>query len=360
MVQTPFERKIIHLDMDAFYASVEQCDNPQLRGKPVAVGGGEKRGVLTTASYEARQFGVKSAMPGYKALKLCPELIFVKPRFDRYKEISQIIRQIFHRYTDLVEPLSLDEAYLDVTYNKINNRIATEVARMIQNDIFQATQLTCSAGVSYCKFLAKVASDLQKPNGITIIKPRQASKFLEQLPIEKFHGIGKVTAKKMHELNIYNGSDLKKWSKVDLANTFGKAGIFYFDIVRGIDERPVKSERKRKSLAVERTLESDIADITEMKHVIENITQKLWQRMNKSHYYGRTLTLKIKTSKFQNMSRSTTHIENIDNEPLLKKLAYKLLQDHYEAFDKVRLLGLTVSNSNNENSSQTHQITFPF
>jgi DNA polymerase-4 len=354
------KRKIIHIDMDAFYASVEQYDNPALRGKPIAVGGGEKRGVTTTASYEARKYGVRSAMPGYLAKQKCPDLIFVPPRFERYKEVSKIIRSIFSQYTDLIEPLSLDEAYLDVTDNKINEPVATTIAKSIQADIFKQTGLTCSAGVSYCKFIAKIASDINKPNGITIIKPHQAIKFIEKLPIEKFFGIGKVTAKKMHEMHVSNGHDLKAWDKLDLIKQFGKAGAYYYDIVRGVDERPVVSERQRKSLAVERTMDEDISDIKEMGQVIKAIAEKLWSRMQKSQYFGKTVTLKIKSSDFQVITRSKSLNHNIQDGDLLASLAHQLLLQNNEAFNEVRLIGLTVSNQIKEDKNHSSQIRLKF
>lgn len=354
------KRKIIHVDMDAFYASVEQRDNPALRGKPIAVGGGEKRGVTTTASYEARKYGVKSAMPGYIAKQKCPELIFVPPRFDKYREVSNNIRAIFNRYTNLVEPLSLDEAYLDVTVNKINEPLATTIAKSIQADIYKETSLTCSAGVSYCKFIAKIASDVNKPNGITIIKPHQAVYFIEKLPIEKFFGIGKVTAQKMHELNIETGHDLKKWTKIDLIEKFGKAGAYYFDIVRGIDERPVISQRQRKSLAVERTLEEDLADIDQMINVVKLISEKLWKRMVKSQYFGKTITLKIKSANFQIITRSNTLGHNIEDPQLLASLGQQLLIQNNHAFHKVRLIGLTISNQIIDDHNTSSQISLKF
>jgi len=254
-------RKIIHVDMDAFFASVEQRDNPELKGKPIAVGGGSKRGVITTASYEARPFGIRSAMPGFKAKAKCPDLIFVKPRFEVYGQVSKQIREIFSRYTDLIEPLSFDEAFLDVTECKVDLEFATDIAKAIKADIEQETSLTASAGVSYCKFIAKIASDMNKPDGLTVIKPKQAISFLESLPVEKFFGVGKVTAQKMKSRGIYTGKDLKEWSQYDLIKQFGKPGRFYYDIVRGIDDRPVKVERERKSLGIERTFEDPIDDL---------------------------------------------------------------------------------------------------
>lgn len=330
--------------MDAFYASVEQRDNPELRGKPIAVGGGSRRGVTTTASYEARVFGVRSAMPGYIARQKCPHIIFVPPRFDAYKAVSQEIRTVFKEYTDLVEPLSLDEAYLDVTDNKKQIIYATDVAKAIQKDIFDRTQLTCSVGVSYCKFIAKIASDLNKPNGISIIKPHQAISFIEQLPIEKFFGIGKVTAEKMHQLGIRNGGDLKLKEKLFLIQNFGKSGGFFYDIVRGIDDRPVKSERKRKSLAVERTLEQIVADHDQLSTQLDKIIDKMYERIHRAKFFGKTLTLKIKNADFQILTRSQSIAGVFAEKQLIAKVAKELFEQNFAQFGKVRLIGLTVSN----------------
>ena len=343
-------RKIIHIDMDAFYASVEQRDNPDLRGKPVAVGGSEKRGVLTTCSYEARKFGVRSAMPGYRAKELCPDIIFVPPRFDAYKEVSDQIRAIFRTYTDLIEPLSLDEAYLDVTECKKDIPYATDIAKAIKKDIVDQTHLTASAGVSYCKFIAKIASDVQKPDGITIIKPHQAIDFLEKLPIEKFYGVGKVTAAKMKSLGIHNGAQLKQWTQIDLVKNFGKPGKFYFDIVRGIDDRPVQPHRIRKSLAVERTSEEDMTSLSELENRLMVIAEKLIQRLEKSGKSGRTLTLKLKTASFDIITRSKSLDTFLDNPDDIIQLGLQLLRNNYEEGTPIRLIGLTVSNFQEDSS----------
>ena len=332
------------MDMDAFYASVEQRDNPDLRGKPIAVGGGESRGVLTTASYEARKFGVRSAMPGYMAKQLCPELIFVPVRFDAYRVVSEQIRTIFRKYTDLIEPLSFDEAYLDVTENKINEPVATIVANKIRSEIYATTQLTCSAGVSYCKFIAKIASDINKPNGICIIKPHQAEKFLEELPVSKFYGVGKVTAAKMESMGIHTGADLKKLSKHEMAQRFGKVGKFYYDIVRGIDNRPVETSRERKSLAVERTLEKDLSSLEEITSVLNHVLELFYKRIDKNKSYGRTVTLKLKTHDFKILTRSKSMPHIIDDHEEIKSIAFTLLKDNFDDFDKIRLIGLTMSN----------------
>ncbi len=355
MVDKELNRKIIHIDMDAFYASVEQRDNPSLRGKPIAVGGGENRGVTTTASYEARKFGVRSAMSGYQARKLCPDLIFVKPRFDVYYEISKQIRSIFSEYTDLIEPLSLDEAFLDVTENKKRIEHGMHVASDIMARVEQETRLTCSAGVSYCKFLAKVASGYKKPNGLTVITPKRATLFLEQLPIDDFFGVGKVTAKKMRSMGINNGRDLKQFDKIQLTQAFGKRGKYYYDIVRGIDERPVNPSRVRKSLAVERTLDVDLENYDEIVPVLDNIIDKFFERLSKANNFGRTLTLKLKTSDFQILTRSVSKDYFIKSKSEIDILAKQLLKDNMLAFDKIRLVGLTASNLEKEQAARSNE-----
>ena len=337
-------RKIIHIDMDAFYASVEQRDNPELKGKPIAVGGGEKRGVLTTCSYEARKYGVRSAMPGYRAKELCPDIIFVKPRFDAYNAVSKQIRNIFHEYTDLIEPLSLDEAFLDVTDCKKDITYATDIAKALKLDILEETKLTASAGVSYCKFIAKIASDMNKPDGLTVIKPHQAIAFLEKLKIEKFFGVGKVTAAKMRSHGIYTGKDLKKWNKIDLVKHFGKPGKFYFDIVRGIDERPVQPHRVRKSLAVERTTEDDMIGLEVLKVKLDEIIDKLVERLNKAEKHGRTITLKLKTADFKIITRSKSMSYPVQGKEEIRAVAMDLLENNYIDDTPIRLIGLTSSN----------------
>jgi len=353
-------RKIIHIDMDAFYASVEQRDFPELRGKAIAVGGGSRRGVITTASYEARKFGIRSAMPGFKAKVLCPHLIFVKPRFEAYKAVSKQIRAIFKNYTDLIEPLSLDEAYLDVTKNKINEPIATELAERIQKDVYEATKLTCSAGVSYCKFLAKIASDVNKPFGIFIIKPHQAESYIAALPVEKFYGIGKVTAKKMHSMNILTGADLKKLTKKELMHHFGKAGGHYFDIVRGIDNRAVQTDRKRKSYSVERTFEENLEDQAALQEQLDKLVNLFFDGIKRSQFYGKTLTLKVKTSEFKNITRSKTISTLIKEKLQISTLAQQLLKDNLEDFASIRLMGLTMSNQLEEIDNSEGQMSIEF
>ncbi|NNE26124.1 MAG: DNA polymerase IV [Saprospiraceae bacterium] len=353
------QRKIIHIDMDAFYASVEQRDFPHLKGKPIAVGGGENRGVTTTASYEARKFGVRSAMPGYKAKQLCPQLIFMPPRFDVYKQVSDQIRSVFRNYTDIIEPLSFDEAFLDVTENKKGEEIATYLAQAIKTEIKAVTELSCSAGVSYCKFLAKVASDMNKPDGLTVIKPHQAEAFLEELPISKFFGVGKVTGRKMAALGIEFGKDLKKWSRFDLVERFGKAGSFYYDIVRGIDERPVKAERVRKSLGVERTLDEDLAEMDDILPVLERLIDLFFKRLQKADNFGRTITLKLKTHEFQTLTRSQSRNYFVKDQNEIRTIAIQLLESNMEAFEKIRLIGLTASNLEDELEDDA-QMAFDF
>ncbi len=343
-IEADYTRRIIHIDMDAFYASIEQRDHPELKGKAIAVGGGGSRGVVATASYEARKYGVHSAMSSFRAKQLCPQLIFVPARFDVYRQVSQQIRTIFESYTDSIEPLSLDEAYLDVTTNKKNIVLATDVATSIMQDIWEATQLTCSAGVSYCKFIAKIASDLKKPNGITVIRPHQAIPFLEQLPVKKFHGVGKVTAEKMRSLGLQTGGDLKKLTKLELAQYFGKVGRFYYNIVRGIDNRPVNSNRIRKSLAVERTFREDLSTFEDIVIALEPIILQFFERLTKANNFGRTITLKLKTSDFQLMTRSLSKEYYITSLDEIRKFAHELLRDNIDSFEKIRLIGLTASN----------------
>lgn len=336
-------RKIIHVDMDAFYAAVEQRDFPELRGKAIAVGGGSKRGVVCTASYEARKFGVRSAMAGAHAKELCPDLIFIKPRFDEYKKASRIIRDIFHEYTDLVEPLSLDEAYLDVTENKHGIPYATQVAKDIRRKICERTQLTASAGVSYNKFLAKIASDIHKPNGMKVILPDDAQAFLDALKIEKFHGIGRVTAKKMHALGIYSGADLKTWSKEDLHQRFGKSGVYYYHIVRGQDNRVVNPNRIRKSISIEHTFQENLQEKDKLITVLEKMSQELEMRADKAKACGSTVTLKVKFSDFTMVTRRITVDYAIAKAEKIEPLALHLL-DKVDLIKPVRLLGLGLSN----------------
>ena len=336
-------RKIIHVDMDAFYASVEQRDRPELRGRPVAVGGGGARGVVMAASYEARAFGVRSAMPGFQARRLCPELIFVPTRFDAYKAASRQIRAIFESYTELVEPLSLDEAYLDVTMPRRGGPVATEIARAIKREIHEATGLTASAGVSFNKFLAKIASALEKPDGLTVIRPAQADAFIAGLPIERFHGVGPATARKMKSLGIHDGADLRARSEDELARRFGKAGRHYFRIARGVDEREVLSDRPLKSIGAERTFDRDLADPDAMLDRLEPIAEDVAERMARAGHFGRTVTLKIKHHDFSVTTRQRTLPDPVDSTDDLLALARWLLHHPEPPRHPVRLLGLSVS-----------------
>jgi len=340
-------RKIIHIDMDAFYASVEQRDNPELVGKPVAVGSPGQRGVLTTASYEARKYGVKSAMPSKVAARLCPDLIFVRPRFDAYKEVSNQIRNIFYEYTDLVEPLSLDEAFLDVTENKKDIPSATIIAREIMEKINHQTQLTASAGISINKFLAKIASDVNKPDGLFLIPPEKAVQFVENLLIEKFFGIGKVTAKKMHEMGIKTGLDLKKISEADLRKKFGKVGSYYYQIARAEDHRIVNPHRIRKSIGAENTFIKDLVNMQDIKIELENILDILYERVKKSNTKGKSLTIKVKYSDFQQITRSKTFNNWIEDKSQFKSI-YEELLNQVEIRNGIRLLGITLSHLNHE------------
>lgn len=345
--------------MDAFYASVEQHDNPELRGKPLAVGGGQY-GVVAAASYEARKFGVRSAMPGRLALEKCPHLIVVKPRFQRYKEISQQIRKIFNEYTDLVEPLSLDEAYLDVTENKKGIESANDIAREIRQRIFEETGLTASAGISVNKFLAKVASDYNKPNGQKTIHPTQILEFMKELPIEKFYGIGKVTANKMHEMHIFKGIDLKKKSLEELIRLFGKSGNYYYNVVRGVHNSEVKPHRIQKSVAVEETFWDNLLDEHQVFEQLRIICDELEARLLKKEIKGKTLTLKIKYKDFTQYTRSTTRETYFGGAEDFFETGRKLWE--LRPYDKpVRLLGLSLSNLNTQEKKQVSvQLKIPF
>ena len=336
-------RKIIHVDMDAFFASVEQRDNPELRGKPVAVGHGGPRGVVAAASYEARKFGVHSAMPSLTAMRLCPELIFIKHRFEVYTSVSRQIREIFLRYTDLVEPLSLDEAYLDVTWNKIGLPSATLIAQRIKREILEATQLTASAGVSYNKFLAKLASDVDKPDGLTVILPEQALEFLGKMPIEKFYGVGPATAEKMHQMGVRTGAELRDLSEEILVRAFGKAGSYYFEAARGIDHREVTPSRERKSLGAERTFERDLVTEEDMLKRLDPITREVWEDLEKRDLHGRTVTLKIKYADFVQRTRSHSPGATVEDLETLWKIIRRLLREPELPRKPVRLLGVTVS-----------------
>jgi DNA polymerase-4 len=339
-------RKIIHIDMDAFYASVEQRDFPEYRGKPIAVGGSPKGrgGVVATCSYEARKFGVRSAMSSKVAQRLCKDLIFVYPRFEVYKHVSQQIRAIFFRYTDLVEPLSLDEAYLDVTTDLLGIGSALEIARQIKRAIRDELQLTASAGVSINKFAAKVASDLHKPNGFTFIGPSRLERFIEQLPVEKFYGVGKVTAARMKEMGLHTGADLKNLTEAQLVKHFGKPGKFYYKIVRGQDDREVRTEREAKSVGAEDTFPFDLAERESMHLELEKIALTVQSRLARYHLKGRTITVKIKYHDFKQITRSHSLSMPTDDLLTIETTAKKLLDETFAPGQQVRLLGISVSN----------------
>jgi len=353
-------RKIIHVDMDAFYASVEQMDNPELRGKPIAVGGSENRGVVAAASYEARKFGVRSAISGVMARKNCPELIFVRPRFDRYKEISNKIQKIFYEYTDLVEPLSLDEAYLDVTINKKGNPSATLLAQEIRQHIFSEVGLTASAGISMNKFVAKIASDFNKPNGQKTVNPEDVISFLEVLPIRKFHGVGKVTTEKMYQLGIFTGLELKSKTLEFLEKYFGKSGNFYYNVVRGIHNSEVKSNRITKSVAAEHTFDVNLSSEIFMIEKLEIIADVLEKRLKRHNLAGKTITLKIKYSDFTQQTRSKTLPYFVSDKGLILEVVKDLLYQE-RMKDSVRLLGISLGNLNtDEKKFVVVQLKFEF
>ncbi|MGF9757426.1 DNA polymerase IV [Microvirga sp. 0TCS3.31] len=350
------ERRIVHCDLDAFFASVEQRDNPELRGKPVAVGGSRERGVVAAASYEARRFGVHSAMPSVTARRKCPELIFVKPRFDVYKQVSLQIREIFFEYTPLVEPLSLDEAYLDVTENLKGIPYATQIARELRAKILSETGLTASCGVSFNKFLAKLASDERKPNGMFVITPEMAPDYVASLPIKKFHGIGPATSAKFNSLSIFTGLDLKTQSLEFLQERFGKAGSYYYWIARGIDHRPVRPDRIRKSVGAENTFEKDLATFEEMKMALVPVIDKVWRYCENSGVRGRTVTLKVKFSDFQQMTRSRTLTVLVGDRVVLEEAVIGILSALVPFPKTVRLLGVTLSALNTEEEPDNVQL----
>ena len=342
------QRKILHIDMDAFYASVEQRDNPDLRGKPIAVGHAEQRGVVSAASYEARKFGVRSAMSSLKAKKLCPELIFVPGRMSVYKEVSAQIHDIFHQYTDIIEPISLDEAFLDVTVNKPGIALAVDIGKEIKQKIRKQLNLVASVGVSYNKFLAKIASDYRKPDGLCTIHPDQALEFIERLPIEAFWGVGKVTAQKMHSLGIHRGKELQQCTLEMLTRLFGKAGNIYYDFARGIDLRPVEAERIRKSVGCEHTLAKDIPAQSSVIIELYHVTTELVERLKRSGFSGTTLTLKIKFYDFKQITRSLTQEKELQALDDILPLAKQLLKEVDYSIRPIRLIGLTVSHPKEE------------
>ena len=349
-------RKIIHIDMDAFYASVEQRDHPELRGRPVAVGGSRERGVVAAASYEARRFGVRSAMASVTARRKCPDLIFVAPRFEVYKEISHQIRDIFAEYTPLVEPLSLDEAYLDVTDNLKGISCATQVAQEIRARIREQSRLTASAGVSYNKFLAKLASDQCKPDGLFVITPAMGPTFVEALPVRKFHGIGPATAMKMNQLGIFTGRDIKARSLSFLQERFGKAGIYYYSICRGIDPRPVRADRIRKSVGAENTFLKDLTGFEEMKAELQPLIDKVWRHCEQTGLRGRTVTLKVKYEDFRQITRSRSLPGGVESRSRLEQVSVELLSPLFPMSKGVRLLGVTLSSLNTVEESGTRQL----
>ncbi|MGH7925986.1 MAG: DNA polymerase IV [Candidatus Binatus sp.] len=351
------QRKIIHIDMDAFFASVEQRDNPELRGKPVAVGGSRERGVVAAASYEARAFGVRSAMPSVTAKRRCPDLIFVTPRFDVYRALSLQIREIFAGYTPIIEPLSLDEAYLDVTENLKGIASATQIAADIRAKITLETKLTASAGVSYNKFLAKLASDHRKPDGLFVITPKIGPAFVETLPVAKFHGVGPATTTKMHRLGIETGLDLRAQTLPFLQQHFGKSGPYYYWIARGVDERPVHAGRIRKSVGAENTFAQDLHEFGPMREVLEPIIAKVWRRCQATGIRGRTLTLKVKFADFQQITRSKSAADAIDSLADLERLSLDLLKPLQPPRKGVRLLGISLSSLTQAQATERPQLS---
>ena len=337
-------RKIIHVDMDQFFAAVEQLDHPELKGKPIAVGRDAERGVVSTASYEARRFGVHSAQSIQVAKRLCPQLIIVEPHFQRYKEVSAQLHAIFHDYTDLIEPISLDEAFLDVTENKPGIKLGVDIAREIKQRIKDTTGLTASAGVSYCKFLANIASDWRKPDGLTVVHPDKALDFIAQLRVEKIWGVGQKTAEKMHMMGIFTGADLRQMSLSRLQQEFGKMGQVFHDFALGIDNRPVISEWERKSVSCERTFEKDISQNADVTIHLYHIVLELVQRIKKSEFEGRTLTLKVKFQDFQQITRSITVDHVLLTKDAILPLAKQLMHQVDFSSHPIRLIGLGVSN----------------
>ena len=350
------QRRILHIDMDAFYASIEQRDNPALRGRPLAVGREEARGVVAAASYEARPFGVRSAMPSIVARRQCPDLLFVPPRFEVYRAVSTQIHAIFARYTQLIQPLALDEASLDVTDHLEEFGSATAIAEAIRADIRKETGLTASAGVSYNRFLAKLASDQNKPDGLFVITPRQGPVFVATLPVEKFHGIGPATARKMHALGIHTGADLRAWPVEALRGHFGSAAGFYYGISRGIDDRPVNPDRQRKSIGTETTFERDVASQDDLQAALDAIATKLWASCRKRQLSGRTVTVKVKYADFQQVTRARSVADPVTDERELAMLGRLALQTLFPLDRPVRLVGLTLSALVESNVAHTAQL----
>ncbi|WP_299194164.1 DNA polymerase IV [uncultured Erythrobacter sp.] len=346
-------RKIIHVDMDAFFASVEQRDNPELRGKPVAVGGSGGRGVVAAASYEARKFGVRSAMPSVTAKRLCPDLIFVRHRFDAYKEASRQIRRIFEHHTPHVEPLSLDEAFLDVTEDRLGIGSATRIAELIRQEIRAKTKLTASAGVSYNKFLAKIASDQNKPDGICVIRPGQGADFVAGLPVRRFHGVGPKAEEKMKRLGIETGADLAAKDIDFLRSNFGSFADYLYRAARGIDLRPVRAHRVRKSVGGERTFSEDISSGAALRDTLENTIEYVWDSIERSKARGRTVTLKVKFTDFQNMTRSKSTSDWIESKSEFAEISRALLEEALPLPMPIRLMGLTLSNLDQGEDAKT-------
>ncbi len=353
-------RKIIHVDMDMFFAAIEIRDNPSLADKPVIVGGPpNSRGVVSTCNYIARRFGIHSAMPSFQAVKLCPHAVFVRGRFEAYREASQQIMEIFNNYTDLVQPVSIDEAYLDVTVNKKNIPSATWIAEMIKKDIVNTVRVTASAGVSFNKFLAKIASEMKKPDGLYVITPEMAEEVIENLPIGKFHGVGKSTETKMHYLGIKTGADLKKLSLQQMINHFGKVGVFYYNIVRGIDNRPVHNEHIRKSISTERTFNKDISHLPDIMLSLEQTAHRLADRMEAKDVKGRTITIKVKYNDFTLINRSATVKNYTNGREQIFRLARDLFLESWPAGRKIRLIGICVSTLDTDDNSDD-QMILPF
>jgi DNA polymerase-4 len=359
-VEQQAQRKIIHLDMDAFYASVEQRDQPALRGRPVAVGGSRQRGVVAAASYEARQFGVRSAMASSVALRKCPELVFVKPRFEVYKDVSRQIRSIFAEYTPLIEPLSLDEAYLDVTHNLKQIESATQLAQEIRARIYTETQLTASAGISYNKFLAKLASDHRKPNGQFVIKPHEGLAFVETLAVGQFHGIGPATAARLNQLGIFTGLDLGQQTEAFLRQHFGKAGSHYYHIARAQDYRPVRVDRVRKSIGSETTFEHDLTTHAELLTGLQPVLAAVWAASERVGATGRTVTLKVKYADFRQITRSRSFLAPIRTPELLAQVSHELLAAQLPLPLGVRLLGVTISSLETDTEAPGQQLALGF
>ncbi len=357
----PTDRHILHIDMDAFFASVEQMDNPKYAGRPLIVGGNPKgRGVVAACSYEARKYGIHSAMSAAKAVRCCPHALFVKPRKDRYREVSHQIMDIFQENAPVIEPLSLDEAFLDISDNHSNIDDAAKTAERIRGQVFHEVGLTCSAGISHNKFLAKTASDINKPDGLTIIRREEADAFLAELAIGRFYGVGKVTEKKMHALGVRKGADLFRFSRKELGRFFGKAGIFFYDIVRGIDDRPVQVSRGRKSIGTETTLHTDVLDLAEIDKILVNLSEKVGRSLQKKDCGGTTVTLKVRYHDFTTVTRSHTSATPLYNAEEIMQYIPALLVSTDAGKTEIRLLGITVSNLSHTSQSPPLQLQLPF